>query len=299
MISRVTQQTMQHSSLNNLQRNLKTMNDLQAKMSSGQNFTRASEDPGAASRSMSLRSEQAAVAQAKRSADDGAGWLSQIDSALQTSISLLQRARDLTVRGSNEGAGSTESREAIAVELEGLRDALIDSANTRLNGRSLFAGTSDANRAFTGPHDTPAYHWNGVEDATVERRLGQDVTVRVDADGLATFGSGANSVFALMDTIAGELRAGVNVTNNLAEIDARIDGMLNTVTDVGVRHKQVLDAQSSLMLDEQNLRAARTGIEDIDLAQTVMELQMQEVAYQGALAATARVLQPSLMDFLR
>lgn len=299
MISRVTQQTMQHSSLNNLQRNLQTLNDLQAKMSSGKNFTRASEDPGAANRSMTLRSEQAAVAQAKRSADDGAGWLAQIDSALQTSISLLQRARDLTVRGSNDGAGSTESREAIAVELEGLRDALIDAANTRLNGRSLFAGTSNASRAYEGPTSAQPYTWNGHAGSTVERRLGQDVTVRVDADGLAAFGQGANSVFALMDTIAGELRAGNNVTTHLADIDARIDGMLNTVTDVGVRHKQVLDAQNSLKLDEQNLRAARTGIEDIDLAQIVMELQMQEVAYQGALGATARVLQPSLMDFLR
>ena len=299
MISRVTQQTMQHSSLNNLQRNLKTMNDLQAKMSSGKNFVRASEDPGAASRSMSLRAEQAAAAQAKRSVDDGAGWLAQIDSALQTSISLMQRARDLTVRGSNDGAGSTASREAIAVELEGLRDALIDSANTRLNGRSVFAGTSGGSRAYNGAGGTPEYGWNGVAGASVERRLGQDVTVRVDAEGPAAFGEGADSVFALIDRIAADLRDGTNVTTHLDDIDQRIDGMLNTVTDVGVRHKQVLDAQSNLQLQMQNLRAARTDIEDIDLAQVVMELQMQEVAYQGALGATARVLQPTLMDFLR
>ena len=39
--------------------------------------------------------------------------------------------------------------------------------------------------------------------------------------------------------------------------------------------------------------------EDVDLAEVMMQLQLQQVAYQAALAATARVLQPSLADFLR
>ena len=40
-------------------------------------------------------------------------------------------------------------------------------------------------------------------------------------------------------------------------------------------------------------------VESIDLPKTIMELQMQEVAYKSALGATARVVQPSLLDFLR
>jgi flagellar hook-associated protein 3 FlgL len=36
-----------------------------------------------------------------------------------------------------------------------------------------------------------------------------------------------------------------------------------------------------------------------DLAQAMVDLQLQEVAYQASLATTARVLQPSLVDFLR
>ncbi len=48
-----------------------------------------------------------------------------------------------------------------------------------------------------------------------------------------------------------------------------------------------------------NLAAQRSGIEDIDLAAIIIEIQQQEVAYQGALGAAAKVLQPSLMDFLR
>ena len=47
------------------------------------------------------------------------------------------------------------------------------------------------------------------------------------------------------------------------------------------------------------LRATLSGVEDIDLPHTIMDLQMQQMAYQTALGATAKALQPSLMDFLR
>jgi flagellar hook-associated protein 3 FlgL len=40
-------------------------------------------------------------------------------------------------------------------------------------------------------------------------------------------------------------------------------------------------------------------VQSVDLPKTIMELQLQEVAYQSALAATSRTIQPSLMDFLR
>ena len=40
-------------------------------------------------------------------------------------------------------------------------------------------------------------------------------------------------------------------------------------------------------------------IENVDLAEATIQLKMQEVGYQAALGATSRVIQPSLLDFLR
>ncbi|GMA35680.1 hypothetical protein [Demequina litorisediminis] len=79
MISRVTQQTVRTSTLANLQGNLRTMADLQARLSSGKNISKASDDPSATGRTMSLRADYAAATQAKRNADDGVTWLSQTD----------------------------------------------------------------------------------------------------------------------------------------------------------------------------------------------------------------------------
>ncbi|WP_199424694.1 flagellar hook-associated protein FlgL [Actinotalea solisilvae] len=295
MINRVTQQTVQRSTLANLQLNLGRMADLQAKMSGGKVLTKPSDDPSATGQAMQVRAERRAAEQHARNADDGAGWLTTVDGALQTSVAALRKARDLTVQGANTGSMSQTARDAIAVELEGIRDALLDQANTRYNGRSVFAGTSDAAQAF----EPGSYTWNGSATGSVQRRLGPEQTVRADQDGAAAFGQGAGSAFALIDQIVADLRGGVNVGARLSEIDDRMTVMLGELADVGARHNQVMGAQSALKKTTMDLSSQLSGIEDIDLAEIIVELQMQEVAYQGALGATARVLQPSLMEFLR
>lgn len=299
MINRVTQQTVQRNTLTNMQMNLTRKSDLQARMSSGKQITKASDDPSGTGRAMALRADQAATTQASRNADDGLAWLGTIDTAMQGAISALRRARDLTVQGASSGSTGPASREAIATELEGIRDSLLDLANTELQGRSVFSGTTSDGVAFDdGTTGTP-YAWHGVTGATVERRLSPDATVRVDADGVAAFGEGATSVFALLDNIAADLRGTAEVSGRLAEIDTKLDGMLSEIADVGIRYKQVSDTKSVIAAKLQDTTSSISGIEDIDLAETIMELKMQEVAYQGALGAAARVLQPTLMDFLR
>lgn len=293
MINRVTHQTVQRSTLGNLQQNLSTMADLQAKMSSGKNINLPSDDPAGASDMLRLRGEQRAQTQFARNADDGNGWLTTVDSALTSSLSTMRRARDLVVQGGNGGLGAT-SREALAAEVDGLRAALLEQANTSYLGRSVFAGTSDAGVAFT---DT--YAFTGTPGSSVERRVAENTTVRVDADGAGVYGEGADSVFALLETVSATLRSGGDVTAHLTAIDSRFESMLTQVSGVGARQNRVQDAQTTLLETQQSTKAQLSAIEDVDLAGIILELQMQEVAYQGALGAAGKVLQPTLMEFLR
>lgn len=305
MINRVTQQTVQRSTLANMQLNLSRMSDLQARMSSGKVITKPSDDPGGTAKAMQLRAEKRAAEQFTRNADDGVAWLGTIDTALSSSVTALRSARDLTVRGANSGALNPAARNAIAADIEGVRNSLLDEANTTYLGRSVFAGTSNKGVAFevtpAAPPatTTPTYTWTGLPDAPVERRLSQDSAVRVDSDGAAVYGNGDQSVFALLDTIAAGLRAGTDVGGYLTDLDKHLDTMIGGLSSVGTRYNQVSAAQASLSSGVLELKSQLSSIEDIDLAQVIVELQMQEVAYQGALGATARVLQPTLMDFLR
>ena len=82
-------------------------------------------------------------------------------------------------------------------------------------------------------------------------------------------------------------------------MDTHLQNILATQASVGASHATVRTAEQSLLGDAANLEARRAGTEDIDLATAILELKSQEVAYQAALSAAARTLQPSLMDFLR
>ncbi len=304
MIGRVTQQTVQRTTLSNLQSNLAAMSALQDKLSGTKNITKPSDDPAGTASAMALRTAMRANEQHSRNISDAGGWLSTAGTAMQGSLDAIRRVRDLTVQGASTGVLNAQSREALAVEIEGLRDALVSQANTTYLGRSVFAGTA-AGAAVTVTQTDPAdpstrtYQANGYAGAVVERRIDADTTVRVDVDGAAAFGQGGQSVFATLDRIAATLRAGGSVQGEIATLDGHRDALLTQVAGLGARHNQVLSAETRALEIRTDLRAQLSAIEDTDLAGTIVELQMQEVSYKAALGAASRVMQPTLLDFLR
>lgn len=315
MIGRVTQLGLQRSSLAHLQQNLGEMARLQERLTTGKVLNKPSDDPAATVDAMQVRTDQRATAQHARNAADGNAWLTTIDSALGDVLSDLRRARDLTVRGASSGSLGPSARSAIAADLRATADSLLETANTSYLGRSVFAGTS-AHAAFVrGPEGTVTN--TGRDGAEVLRRVSDTTQVRVDSAGAEVFGTDVvdadgelvrdpgtgvpvgMSVFSLLGEIATRLEAGEEVGGYLADIDARLEAVLAEVGSVGARHKQVLQAQDALASREITLAGRLSAVEDADLAETIVELQLQEVAYQAALGATSRVLQPSLLDFLR
>jgi flagellar hook-associated protein 3 FlgL len=294
MIPRVTNQTMMRSALSNLQSNMTQMAKLQEQASSRKIITKPSDDPTGTATALAIRGEQRANEQYGRNISDGNAWLTTVDSALSNASALMNKIRDLTVKGANSGALSPAAREAIAVELESLQSELLGEANTTYLGRSVFAGNSDAGEAFTS-----AFAHTGASGSSVERRIGSGTTVRVDADGAAAFGVGSDSVFATVATIVSDLRSGVNVGSHITAIDGHREALLGQHATVGARHAEIQRAMEVNVEKSVSLEAQRSEVEDVDLAKVILDLQVQQVSYQTALAVTARVLQPTLMDFLR
>ncbi|QAY60087.1 flagellar hook-associated protein 3 [Microbacterium protaetiae] len=292
MISRVTATSMSQTAMRHLQANLTQLSRLQEQATSQRAFSAPSEDPSAAATALQLHAQQQRNSQYARNINDGLAWVTTVDSAISASTSLLRRARDLTVQGANDGALDATAKEAIAVELEGIRSELLAQANTKILGRTVFAGTSDAGVAFDDDDFT------GTAGAEVTRRISDNVTVRVDADGAEVYGSGNDSVFALLDSIVADLRSGVDVSGRLTQIDDRMTAMLGAQGAVGARQSQIERAKESTVDESVSLEARRAAVEDADSVEVLVRLQSQELVYRSALAVTGRVLQPSLMDFL-
>ncbi|WP_144750057.1 flagellar hook-associated protein FlgL [Curtobacterium pusillum] len=293
MITRVTTQMSMTAASARLQAGAAKLAQLTDQATTLKNIQRPSDDPVGTASSMQVRKEQAAAAQYTRNADDAVGWLATTDSTLSSVYSVLNSVRDLTVQAANSGTMSDTDRDAFITQFQSLKTELESKANATYGARSVFAGSSTAANAYD-----PATGW-ATAGTDVTRRIGDGTTVRVDTAGTAVFGSGSSSVFSMIDSIVGDLQNGVNLNPRIDDIDAAIDTVRGVQADVGVRHAAALAAQDSLKSATVSLESRRAGIEDKDLAKAVLDLQVQQTNYQAALAVTAKVLQPTLMDYLR
>jgi flagellar hook-associated protein 3 FlgL len=305
MLSRVTNQSLTRNAQYNLQTGLAALAKLQDQASSKKAISVPSDDPAGTSKALQVRSQQAATAQYGRNIDDGTAWLNTIDSTMSTVSSIMGRIRDLTVQGANDGAMSPSSKQAIATELTSLKGELLRQSNTSYLGRSVFAGNSDAGVAFN-----PDGTFTGAPGSNVQRRIDANTTVRVDAEGSAVFGTNPGvppstdpgttpgSVFTLLDNIISDLQTGVNISARLTEIDQRKQAISAQQSIIGTTEAQMDRAKQTNAGQTVSLEAQRSSVEDLDIAKVILDLQTQQTTYQTSLAVTAKVLQPTLMDFL-
>jgi flagellar hook-associated protein 3 FlgL len=296
---RVTQHTIATNSLANLQANLGRVSRLQEQMTSGKVINRPSDSPTGTISALDLRAQIKTSEQQSRNADDAVSWLTTQDTTLSSINDVLQRVRVLTLQGSNTGATGQTAREALATEVSSLRESVVGLANTTYLGRPIFGGTTGDAHAFVVDPVTSAVTYNG-DGGTVERRIGNDATVRVDSDGQKVFGPDGSSLFDVLDRIADHLATDPSaLAADLGDLDDATIQVRTVLTDVGSRYNRAEAARQTADDRVLTLRATLSGVEDIDLPHTIMDLQMQQMAYQTALGATAKALQPSLLDFLR
>jgi flagellar hook-associated protein 3 FlgL len=293
---RITQRAVALTSLQGLNRNLDAVGKLQQQLTSGRLINAPSDSPIGTDKAMQIRAEQAATAQQARNISDAKSWLEQTDSALQEMSDTARRVRDLTVQGSNTGANSPASMQALATEVASLREGLLSLANGSIQGRPLFGGVTPGPKAY----DSTTGAWIGQAGPPVTRRVSDTDTIRVDFTGPEAFGAAPNDLFAIVDRIATNMLADpTQLATDLADLDVAMTNMTKAMADVGsraARIERVAQINADRML---TLQSQLAETENIDLPNTIMNLEMQKVGYQAALSATAKSLQLTLLDFLR
>jgi flagellar hook-associated protein 3 FlgL len=294
---RITQRMTASRTLAGLEANQNALTRLQQEVSSGKVITRPSDDPAGTVSALQLRGEISRQDQWARNANDGVGWLGTLDTALTSANSTLRRVRDLVVQGLSSGTNSAQSLQALATEVSSLKDTLIADANTNYLGRPVFGGTTAA---------TAAYSSSGTfqgDSVAVSRTIGAGNNVRVDVNGRDAFGddSTGNDVFTLLSNIASNLTSGNTAAlgSNLTSLDKHSSNIVTKLADVGTRYGRVEQARINSDSKQLDLKSSLSGIEDVDLPKTLMNISLQQAAYQAALKSTASIVQPSLVDFLR
>ncbi|WP_328462691.1 flagellin [Actinoplanes sp. NBC_00393] len=306
---RVTESSVRTRTMASLQRNLSRTQTAQDQISSGKQLHRPSDSPTGTVTALQLRGEVRANKKYSANADDALGRLGTVQDTLQSASSLVAKVRDLTLAAASAGGGSTpEANNARAAEIEQIRGTLIQFANTKYLDRPVFGGATPEATAY-GATGTYA----GEEEGKVLRAIGPNAKVRVDVRGPEVFGAetvddengnpvkNPEQLFNVLDSLVTAMRDGDSdsITEGLANLD-KASGLLNsTLSDVGARYNRVTQMKQSAEDRLMSVSSQLSDIEDVDLPKAIMELQLQQTSYQAALAATAKVIQPSLIDFLR
>lgn len=296
MSYRITERSLSNNAMIGLQASLSKMAGFQERMTSGKQMSRPSDSPVGTVSAMQFRTEIRASEQYVRNSDDGLGWLGTADSTLAAMNVQLRRANEQVLSGMSSGtAGSPAAREAVAAELESIRESLIGMANTTYLGRPIFGGTTPGGQAF----DQSGTYVG--DDGKVTRTVGSATQINVNVDGKAAFGTGDANIFKILEDVATHLRAGSidDLTDDLGKLQAASDTVIKQAAHVGARYNRVEQMRQAALDQQLELKSQLSEVEDIDLPQAIMDMQLQETAYKAALAATAKAIQPSLIDFLR
>jgi len=283
----------------NLLRNLETaqgrMDQLQNQLSSGHRISRPSDDPVGIQNAMRLKSNISSVEQWKSNADAAVDYMNTTDSTLGDMTSMLQRVRELTVQGAN-GTLAAVDKGAIADEVDQIKEQLKMMANTQIGSKYIFSGTATDKELI--PTDGSPSMANG---SPVSFEVGNNLSIDISVSGQTLFGDADSGMLATLDNLSADLRSGnsAGVSNSLTKIDATVNNVITLRSGLGARTNRMTALQEQLDYTSVNLQANLSSIQDVDMATTITEFTNSQNVYKAALAVGAKIIQPSLVDFMR
>lgn len=302
---RITNNMLINNMTNYIGNNLQRMEKYQYQLATGKKIQVPSDDPVVAARALKLRTDVSEIEQYKKNATDAQSWLDITDETLSQIGDVLQRARELTGEASN-GTNSQDDTQKIGEEIKQLRQQLIHLGNSTYAGRYIFSGYKTDMPLID--EASGQFNIDVSNNEKIKFEIGMGDSIEVNALGGDLFNDGANAVsgsignlLKTFDTLVVDLNSGNNssISQAIGGIDNIMDNVLKIRADVGARTNRVELTINRLDSDLTTFTGLLSNNEDVDEAETIMNLKNEENVYRASLSGGARIIQPSLLDFLR
>jgi len=297
---RVTQSMLTNNMLRNISLSYRKLEKLQDQLATQKKITRPSDDPVVAMLGLGYRTDLNQVEQFTRNIGEVRNWLETTDDALSQGVQVLNRIRELVVQASNDTYEENQ-REAIAKELRELNEQLKIIAQTKIGDKYLFNGTNTSR--------SPVQLIEGEEviqfsDGAINIEIFSGIFIQTNIEGNDLFvrEEDGRTTFALIDSIVNALESGASgkeIEGYLGEIDGEIDRFLQVQAEVGAKQNRVELMENRLQQQEVTAKKIMSDNEDVHIEEVITELITQESIHRAALAVGARIIQPTLLDFLR
>jgi len=306
---RVTSNMISSQLMYNLNRNTVRMSDTQHQLATGRKLNNPSDDPVGITYSLRYRTELSANEQYTRNVDDTLSWLEHSDQMLDQTGSIIHRLKELNVQAASS-TNPQSALESIKAEVQELKEQLIDVANSKLNGKYVFNGQMYTEKPYDFAKDAEGKSITTVvpatDDTSIIYSVGESVQMGINITGSQIFGSTSNTteddqLFSTIDNLIEGLTNGDFdvIGAQLDKFDSRLEKILTLRADVGAKTNRVELMQSRLKDLNLNLTDLQSKTEDADYAELIMNSTIQENVYNATLSAGAKIITPSLVDFLR
>lgn len=288
---RVTQSMLSNNMLRNLSNSYGKMGDLQRQVETGKKVNRPSDDPVVVMKGINYRTALGKVEQYERNIGEVSNWLDTSDSTLDKVNAALQRTNDLLIQASSDTT-TDEDRDKIKAELKQLRQHVQDLSNTKIGEKYIFSGTKTTTPPFNKA--TGAYETDPAFEKSINVEIFDGISLQSNTTPLKTFQS-IDDMFAKLDNAT----TTEDFSNSLSELNTNSNDLLTIRADIGARQNRVELMEDRLSSQEIITTKQMSDNEDVDYEKAITNMITQESIHRAALSVGARIIQPSLTDFLR
>jgi len=273
----------------NLENTTKELYQVQKVVASGKRITKLSDDPIGVTQVLNIKSSLANIEQMGRNITMGTSWLTASESALSNVQDLISESKALCVQMATATTGA-EERATAANTVQNTLEEIISLANTEVNGRYIFAGSET---------DSPPFDEDGTyngDNNPFKIKIGRDATVAVGCDGEAVFGTIFETLNDLKSALESNTISGIEAA--MDNLDSHFERISSQISDIGSKITR-MEIKERIYEDSDLYNTERLSqIEDVDIAEAIIDLESKELAYQACLASSSRVMELSLLDYL-
>lgn len=294
---RVTQSMLSSNMLRNLNTSYGKMSKYQDQLNSGKVITRPSDDPVVAVKGMGYRVDIDKTGQFMRNLNEVNSWLDTTDEALDQVGTALHRVQELLTQAAND-TNSADEREKIEAEISQIQQQIRDVANTKMGENYIFSGTNTSTPLYTDTALGTLSTAPGLEKS-IEMNVFDGVSMTVNTTGLQLF-SGIDNV---LTNVSNVLKTNTSTSTQISALITNIQNQTEIVLEqravVGAKQNRAEMMGNRLSLQEVNVTKQLSQNEDTDYSKTITEMVTQESIHQAALSVGSKIIQATLVDFIR
>jgi len=281
-----------------MQQSQVSLNTALQQVSTGKRVTLPSDDPFASAAMVQNTIETGNVDQYTQNVSSVLLTLQSSDAALSSVVTSLTKAVSLGTQGAN-GTNSAANLQAIAAQVQGLLTSVVSQANTSVGGSYLFGGTSSATPYTADPASPTGYTYNG-NNGVNSVAIGDQTNVQVNVPGSQIFSDPSNNVLASLSSLITALKTGTSadIATATSAVTSAIGFIGQQRVIYGNSEGQVNAQETNLQQDTVTLASQKNNLIGVDEATAAVNLSQAETANSAALAAAAKVLPNSLLNYL-